>query len=63
MCYGFGLFGLFDPMTRQIEEACRIAQALDRKTLTNNSGKMTPIISLNRKGECFAPRVRNDYFI
>ena len=51
-----------DPMSRQVEEACRIAQALEQKTLTTNSGKLTSVISLNRKGESFAPRSRPEYF-
>ena len=47
-----------EPMTRQIEEACRINQALERNTLTKTSGEIIPIISLNRKGESFASRSR-----
>ena len=51
-----------EPMTRQIEEACRIAQAFDQKSITTTSGEIIPIISLNRKGECFVPRSRPDNF-
>ena len=51
-----------DPMSRQVEEACRIAQAMEQKTLTTNSGKLTSVISLNRQGESFAPRSRPEYF-
>ena len=51
-----------DSMSRQVEEACRIAQALDQKTLTTNSGKLTPIISLNRKEETFVPRSRPENY-
>ena len=47
-----------EPMTRQIEEACRINQALDKNTLTKTSGEIVTIISRNRKGESFAPRSR-----
>ena len=51
-----------DSMSRQVEEACRIAQALDQKTLTTNSGILTPIISLNRKGETFVRRSRPENY-
>ena len=39
-----------DPMNRQIEEACRITQSLERRTLTTNSGDIIPIIPLKRSG-------------
>ena len=45
-----------EPMTRQIEEACRINQALEMKSITKTIGEKIPIQSLNRKGEGFAPR-------
>ena len=51
-----------DPMNRHIEEACRITQSLDRRTLTLNSGEITKITPLNRKGEFFCPRSRTEYF-
>ena len=51
-----------DPMNRQIEEACRIKQSLDQRTLTLNNGEITKICPLNRKGEFFCPRSRYDYF-
>ena len=50
-----------EPMTRQIEEACRINQAIERNSLTKTSGEKIIIKSLNRKGEAFAPRSRNFY--
>ena len=52
-----------DPFTRQVEEACRITQPLDKHTLTSLSGVQDPIIPLNRKGEMFAPRERHNSFI
>ena len=50
-----------EPMTRQIEEACRINQALEKNSLTKTSGEIIPIVTLNRKGEGFAPRSRIFY--
>ena len=50
-----------EPMTRQIEEACRINQAIERNSITKTNGDKIPIKSLNRKGEGFAPRSRIFY--
>ena len=51
-----------DPMNRQVEEACRIKQSFDQRTLTLNNGEITKISPLNRKGEFFCPRSRFEYF-
>ena len=51
-----------DPMSRQVEEACRISQTLERQTITTTSWERIPILSLNRKGESFAPRSRPEFF-
>ena len=50
-----------DPLNRQIEEAIRINQALEQKTLLARSGYIQKVNSLNRKEEHFAPRKRNSY--
>ena len=47
-----------DPLTRQTTEAVRISRALDLGVHTNTMWKDTPITSLNRKGEFFAPLKR-----
>ena len=47
-----------DAMSRQIEEAVRINQALDYGTMTNRENQELAIISLNRRGEHYPPRVR-----
>ena len=44
-----------DPLTRQTTEAVRIQMALGSGIHTNTKWKETPITSLNRKGEFFAP--------
>ena len=44
-----------DPLTRQTTEAVRISRALSSGIHTNTKWKETPITSLNRKGEFFAP--------
>ena len=43
------------PLTRQTTEAVRISRALSSGIHTNTKWKETPITSLNRKGEFFAP--------
>ena len=50
-----------DPLNRQIEEAIRINQALEQKTLIARSGYIQKVNCLNRKEEHFAPRKRNNY--
>ena len=50
-----------DPLNRQIEEAIRINQALEHKTLVIGSGQILKVKCLNRKEEHFAPRKRNNY--
>ena len=44
-----------DPLTRQTTEAVRIQMALGSGIHTNTKWKETPITSLHRKGEFFAP--------
>ena len=44
-----------DPLERQIAEATRINQALNRLTLTNMKDKAMPMVSLNRRHEHFSP--------
>ena len=44
-----------DPLTRQTTEAVRNSRALSSGIHTNTKWKETPITSLNRKGEFFAP--------
>ena len=50
-------------MNRQIEEAVRINQSLDSKTLTDNNNIDKVIRPLNRRGDCFGPRSRSRNFI
>ena len=50
-----------DPLSRQVEEAIRINQAMDRNTITSRSGQIYKVNSLNRKEEHFAPRKRRNY--
>ena len=50
-----------DPLSRQVEEAIRINQVMDRKTITSRSGPISKVNSLNRKEEHFAPRKRRNY--
>ena len=52
-----------DSMSRQIEEAVRINQSLDSKTLTDSNNIDKMIVPLNRRGECFGPRSRSRNFI
>ena len=47
-----------DPLSRQIEEAIRINEAIDRKTLTDLNNKKQLVASLNSKGEAFCPLER-----
>ena len=47
-----------DPLTRQVAEATRIQKALRTQTHIQPDGKPVNIISLNRKGEYFAPLER-----
>ena len=47
-----------DPLTRQTAEAIRIQKALQQGTHVQRNGKPVKIISLNRKGEYFAPMER-----
>ena len=49
-----------DPLTREIEESVRIQRALEKGVHTAPNSKETHIISLNRKGEAFAPNPRWD---
>ena len=49
-----------DPLTRQINEAVQINRALDLGIHTTVRWKDVLIVSLNRKGECFAPIERYD---
>ena len=44
-----------DPLERQIMEATRINQALDRGSLQNTKDKPSPVVSLNRRHEQFSP--------
>ena len=46
------------PLTRQVAEATRIQKALKSNTHIQSDGKPVKIISLNRKGEYFAPLER-----
>ena len=48
-----------DPLTRQIEESALIHQGLEKKVTFGANNKVEPIVCLNRKEECFVPRVRN----
>ena len=52
-----------DPLTRQTAEAIRIQKALQQGIHIQRNGEPVQIISLNRKGEHFAPMERwnNDY--
>ena len=60
--YSFNILSTFkDAMTRQIQEASRIQQALERGTHIDPKGTKTSIVSLNRKNEFFQQRSRN-YF-
>ena len=43
-----------DPLSRQTEEAVRIVQALEKRTLSDHKSIDRTIIPLNRKGEHFA---------
>ena len=52
-----------DSMSRQIEEAVRINQSLDSKTLTDSNNIDKMIVPLNRRGECFGSRSRSRNFI
>ena len=47
-----------DPLTRQTAEAIRIQKALQKGTHYSRNGKPVQVISLNRKGEHFAPMER-----
>ena len=47
-----------DAMSRQIEEAIRIKQAVECGTMTDRNNLDSTIVTLNRKGEYFAPVVR-----
>ena len=59
--YSFTVLGSYrDPMTRQINEAVRINRALDLGIHTTVRWKDVPMVSLNRKGECFVPIERYD---
>ena len=50
-----------DPMTRQVEEAVRITQGLEKQTITQPNNEIKPIRCLNRKGEMFGPRERTEF--
>ena len=49
-----------DPMTRQIEEAVRIANGLDLNRHTDKRGLEVTVNCLNRKEETFAPQIGFD---
>ena len=49
-----------DPLSRQLEEAVRISNGLDRKIHTDRKGLETKISCLNSKEEAFAPQIRWD---
>ena len=49
---------LEDPLTRQVSEAVRIIQAMDKNIHTDNRGIESVVHSMNRKQEFFAPRER-----
>ena len=50
-----------DAMTRQVMEACKINQALDKRTITDLNNMDSHLIPLNRRGEHFAPRSRKKF--
>ena len=50
-----------DPLTRQTTEAIRIQKALQQGIHISRNGEPVQIISLNRKGEHFAPMERWNY--
>ena len=47
-----------DPLSRQITEAVRISKAINSGVHMNDRYEEIPVLSLNRKGECFAPLER-----
>ena len=47
-----------DPLERQIMEAIRIEKSFTG-VMTNSKGQQFPVVSLNRRGEHFAPRERD----
>ena len=49
-----------DPLSRQLEEAVRISNGLDRKVHTDSKGIETKITCLNSKEDAFAPQIRFD---
>ena len=49
-----------DPLSRQLEEAVRISNGLDRNIHTDNKGIEVKISCLNSKDEAFAPQIRWD---
>ena len=49
-----------DPLSRQLEEAVRISNGLDREIHTDRKGLEIKISCLNGKEEAFAPQVRWD---
>ena len=44
-----------DPLERQIAEATRINQALNRCSIIDKKDRTVPVISLNRRHEHFSP--------
>ena len=60
--FQFDILNTFtDPMTRQIEEAVRIQQAIKYGLHIDRTGKSRPVKSLNRKNEYFTARKRKYY--
>ena len=49
-----------DPLERQIAEATRINQALNRCSVNDKKDRAVPVISLNRRQEHFSPIERWD---
>ena len=49
-----------DPLSRQLEEAVRISNGLDKKLHTDRKGIESKVKCMNSKEEAFAPQTRWD---